>query len=194
MGRQLELLNKFKLNQKGAAPVISVLVFTPILLGLVAMAYTSSATSQADQSISSAAANAAKAAVVCCRDAADAAVAAENTVRSSLQTNSIPCQNLTSSDENAPSFIKVEFIQNDPTATADDKKFVLLTSVTNPRSTTPADLRQKLGDSLSPGVLVRVTVNCELRFQNLTGLWLPFGASTTRIQSSTAIIDPFISQ
>lgn len=190
-------LNSIKLNNlnsKGSAATITVLIFSPILIGMVLFAYVASATTQSDQTISSAALNAARAAVVCCGDAADAAVVAENIVRSTLRTNSIPCRNLGTATSENP-VVRVEFIREGPTSNNPRfaSGFALISTVNNPRSSTPANLRQQLGDSLAPGVLVRVSVYCELSFQNLVGLWVPF-ASTTRVESATAIVDPFISQ
>lgn len=175
------------LNSSGSAATISVLIFTPVFLGLVIFAYTAAETSRTDQVVNSAAKNAVQAAVVCCGDAADASVAAENTVRASLA--SLPCRNRNSNDTRRPSLVRVSFIENtSPT------EFRVVATISNPRSTPPSELRARLGDSLRPGILIQVSVQCELNFQNLTGFWLPIGPSTTRIADSTAVVNPFISQ
>ena len=184
-----------KLDKRGSAAAISVLIMTPILMSLVVLAYTSASVSQTDQNVGTIAKNAARAAAICCGDSADAAVAAENVARSGLSTNSILCRNLRSATQadqeiGVAPIVEVSFISGRDSL----GNFNLLSKVENPRSFKPSELRQRLGTSLQTSRFIRVRVFCELNFQSLTGFWLPFGRSIIRVGDFTVIVDTAVSQ
>ena len=187
-------------DERGVAPV-TLVILAPIFLGMIILAFTASTSTQTDHNVSSAAQSAARSAAFCCDSAAEAAVVAHNIAFSVVIENSVPCRNFTDSSFTGPD-IRVRFFGPleagvDPLdSTALQHAFIA--GVDNPRSFSPEDLGEILRDgdgrdALRPGGVIQVAVFCELRIQDLTGLWQPFADATERVGVFNAVVDPFIS-
>ncbi len=198
-------MQNFRQDERGSPATISVLIMAPILLSMLILAYTSSSATQTDHAVASAAQNAARTAVFCCNSAAEAALAAESVVLSSIVNNSVPCTNIYEASppvQRQQQFVTVAFYDSESVNsinTAVPGNLNLndlgepLASVNNPRQYEFSVLQGRLSpngiQAFRPGGIIRVSVYCELSFQNLTGFWVPFAGNTTRSSHSLLVLN-----